>query len=33
MDYAGEEILNDVTIKYVPVEECMKRTLKRYRYI
>jgi len=33
MDYASEETLNDVTIEYVPVEEWMKRTLKRYGYI
>ena len=33
MDYASEEILNGVTIKYVPVEEWMKTTLKKYGYV
>ena len=32
MDYASEETLNDITIEYVPVEDWMKRTLKRYGY-
>jgi len=32
MDYAGEEILNDVTIKYVPAKEWIESTLKRYGY-
>jgi len=32
MDYAGEEVLNDVTIKYVPAKEWIENTLKRYGY-
>jgi len=32
MDYAAEEVLNDVTIKYVPAKEWIENTLKRYGY-
>ena len=32
MDYAAEEVLNDVTLKYVPAKEWIENTLKRYGY-
>jgi len=32
MDYAGEEVLNDVTIEYIPAKEWIENTLKRYGY-